>query len=133
MEKYCENGSCQNEAIKEVPVSVRKPSDQKRAICAACEESYSWGVQHGQMSQRGLVVEPPPREKGPEPLYRVVYTIDLNARSARQAAESAYHIMIDPESMRPVLEVLEYTGRSTTVDLSQEYKHTLSLADTAPR
>jgi len=47
MERYCQNPLCENEAAKIVPVSVDKPSDQKRALCAACEEVYTWGVQHG--------------------------------------------------------------------------------------
>ena len=47
MERYCQNPLCENEAAKVVPVSVDKPSDQKRALCAVCEEVYSWGVQHG--------------------------------------------------------------------------------------
>jgi hypothetical protein len=47
MERYCQNPLCENEATKIVPVSVDKPADQKRALCAACEEIYSWGVQHG--------------------------------------------------------------------------------------
>ncbi len=52
MKKYCQNSLCDNEAVKEVPVSVRKPSDQKRSLCAACEEAYSWGVQQGTMSSQ---------------------------------------------------------------------------------
>jgi len=47
MERYCQNPYCENEATKVVPVSVDKSSDQKRALCAACEEVYTWGVQHG--------------------------------------------------------------------------------------
>ena len=50
MEKYCQNPLCENEAAK----SAQKPSDQKRALCAVCEEVYSWGVQHGQMSKPGF-------------------------------------------------------------------------------
>jgi hypothetical protein len=50
MERYCQNPLCENEAAKRVPVSVDKPSDQKRALCAVCEEAYSWGVQHGRIS-----------------------------------------------------------------------------------
>ena len=49
MEKYCQNPLCENEATKIVPVSVDRPSDQTRALCAACEEVYTWGVQHGQI------------------------------------------------------------------------------------
>lgn len=69
---------------------------------------------------KGLTLEPPPRETGPEPLYRVVYTIDVNAPTARQAAEHAHQIMKDPQSMRPVLDILDADGRRTRVDLSQE-------------
>ena len=52
MERYCQNPLCENEAAKIVPVSVDKPSDQKRALCAACEEVYTWGVQHGGLTSR---------------------------------------------------------------------------------
>jgi len=50
MERYCQNPLCENEATKIVPVSVDRPFDQKRALCAVCEETYSWGVQHGQIT-----------------------------------------------------------------------------------
>jgi hypothetical protein len=46
MKECCENQFCQNKAVKEVPVSVNKTSDQVRALCASCEESYTWGAQH---------------------------------------------------------------------------------------
>jgi hypothetical protein len=49
MEQYCQNPYCENEAVKDVQVSVDKPSDQRRAVCAACEEAYTWGVQNGCM------------------------------------------------------------------------------------
>ncbi len=201
MEKHCQNPHCENQAIKEVPISVRKPSDQKRSLCGACEEAYSWGVQQGAMSlsrkrlwvlaiaDRGMVVhgqaygsrqravqglaqylknnenytgpaempaisdwlaehderlsvelftasldpgnkerpeeeltiEPPPMEHGSdEPLYRVVYVIDVNAAHPRDAAEYTHRIMTDPDSMRPVLHVLDSTGCNTTIDLSKD-------------
>ena len=210
MERYCQNPLCENAAGKVVAVSVDKPSDQQRSLCAVCEEAYSWGVQHGCMTatpkklwvaavthrgdvvhaeavagkvkavkalakhlkteegyvgpaelpaicawlaehderlgielfcasvdaanadtrscaakhnptaQRGLVIDPPPQEKGAEPLYRAVYAIDVNARNAHQAAERAHEIMIDPQSMRPVLEVIDSHGRRTRIDLSEE-------------
>ena len=47
METYCQNTFCETEAVKEVPVSVKEPSDETRALCAACNEAYTWGVQHG--------------------------------------------------------------------------------------
>jgi len=67
-----------------------------------------------------LTIEPPPKEAGPEQLYRVVYVIDINARNPRQAAERAHEIMRDPASMRPVLDIIDSGGRQTRVDLSDE-------------
>jgi len=68
---------------------------------------------------KGLTIEPPPKEAGPESLYRVVYMIDINGKSPRQAAERAHTLMQDPDSMPPVLDVLDSTGRRTRVDLSE--------------
>jgi hypothetical protein len=118
MEKYCQNPLCENEAVKQVSVSVGKASDQKRALCAVCEEVYSWGVQHGQMSKPGLQIDPPPKEKGPEPLYRVAYVIDVNAASVPAAAVGTHRIMTDPASLAPVLHVLDHRGGDTIVDLA---------------
>ena len=50
MKRFCENSNCDNPAFKKVRVSVALPSDQKRSLCATCEEAYSWGVQHGMMT-----------------------------------------------------------------------------------
>jgi hypothetical protein len=47
METHCQNPLCQNQAAREVRVSVEKPCDEVRVLCAACEEAYAWGVQHG--------------------------------------------------------------------------------------
>jgi len=47
METYCQNTFCETPAVKEVPVSVNEPSDEVRALCATCNEAYTWGVQHG--------------------------------------------------------------------------------------
>lgn len=52
METYCQNPLCQNETFREVRVSVEKPSDEIRALCAICEEAYTWGVQHGEFLAR---------------------------------------------------------------------------------
>jgi hypothetical protein len=49
MKQFCENPNCDSPGFREVPVSVNKPFDQKRTLCAACEEAYVWGVQHGRM------------------------------------------------------------------------------------
>ena len=69
---------------------------------------------------KGLTIEPPPKESGPESLYRVIYVIDINAEHVRQAAERAHEIMQDPESMRPVLHILDTQGHAVDVDLSDE-------------
>ena len=47
MKEFCDNPYCENPGFKEVPVSVRRAGDQKRTLCASCEEAWSWGVQHG--------------------------------------------------------------------------------------
>jgi len=71
-------------------------------------------------SRTGLHIDPPPSEIGPEPLFRVVYVIDLNASNAEEAARETYKIFLDPESIPPVLQVLDPQGHETTVDLSQD-------------
>jgi hypothetical protein len=117
MEKYCENPFCENESIKEVPVSVEIAFDQVRALCVTCEEAYAWGVQQGRYASPGMRIEPPPDEKGDEPLFRVVYIIDVNSGDIREAAEYTHRIMTDPESLPPVLHVIDSKGKSTEVDL----------------
>ena len=52
MKEYCENPLCEAPAFIEVAVSITKPSDQMRTLCATCKESYMWGVQHGSMIAR---------------------------------------------------------------------------------
>ena len=58
----------------------------------------------------GLLISPAPKERSSEPLFRVVYIIDVNGVDARKAAKSAYQIMSDPDSMPPVLHVLDGKG-----------------------
>lgn len=120
MEKFCQNPLCQSEAVEQVPVSVKRPSDQLRALCATCHESYVWGVQHGRISASRFGIDPAPEDKGPEPMYRIVYVIDVNAANPQQAARCAHRIMIDRASMPPVLYVLDSKGHSTRVDLSED-------------
>jgi hypothetical protein len=66
---------------------------------------------------RGILIEPPPSEKD---AYRVVYAIDILAATPLKAAKAAHRIMTDPESMSPVLEVMDPKGKVTQVDLSQQ-------------
>jgi hypothetical protein len=63
-------------------------------------------------------IESPQREAGKEPLFRVVYVIDVNAADAREAANYAREMMSDPASMAPVLQVLDHAGKMTVIDLS---------------
>ena len=52
MKPFCQNPNCDSPGFKEVSVSVSKPSDQKRTLCAACEEVFTWGVQHGRITSQ---------------------------------------------------------------------------------
>ena len=67
----------------------------------------------------GLLVCPPPVEDGPEPLFSVVYVIDINGADCREAAELAHRIMMDPQSLPPILHILDSRGRVTVVDLAE--------------
>jgi hypothetical protein len=120
MKEYCQNPLCESKAVKKVPVSVKTGFDETRALCAACDEVYTWGVQHGVMMWEGLKIDPPPEETSGEPLFRVAYMIDVNAGDVREAAEYTHRIMTDPDSMRPVLQVIDSDGNSTQVDLSED-------------
>ena len=121
MEQYCQNPLCENEAVKEVSVSIKKASDETRSVCAACEEAYGWGVQHGlQNAAPGLYILPPPTDAGPKELFRAVYLIDVCAENGSEAAKQTYEIMSDPTSMRPVLHILDSKGCDTIVDLANE-------------
>jgi len=71
-------------------------------------------------SQTSLHINPPSCETGPEPLFRVVYAIDLNAPNPKAAAKATYNIFLDPESIPPVLDILDTQGHVTTIDLSQD-------------
>jgi hypothetical protein len=70
---------------------------------------------------KGLLVPWPPREVGK--LFRVIYVIDVGATSARQAAQETYRLMTDPNSMRPIMQVLETDGNFSTIDLAKEVLH----------
>ena len=54
--------------------------------------------------------------------YRVIWEIDLDADSQREAAEKALAIHRNPESIATVFDVVDKTGRKTTVDLDRRSK-----------
>jgi hypothetical protein len=68
------------------------------------------------MISKIFIIEPPPKEKG---LYRVIYVIDVNADSPLDAAKMTERIMTDPDSLAPVLEVVDQGGKITKIDLSK--------------
>ena len=68
--------------------------------------------------QSGLAIGPPPEEGGDETLFRVVYVIDVGAANPLAAAEEVYRIMTDPDSLPPVLDVMDHCGKVTRIDLS---------------
>ena len=68
------------------------------------------------MSSKDFIIEPPPKEKG---LYRVVYVIDVSADSSLDAAKKTHQIMSDPDSLAPVLEVVDQNGKVAKFDLSK--------------
>lgn len=70
--------------------------------------------------QAGLLIDPPPKEHGKEKLYRVVYIIDVNAADPKGAAEFTDKIMICPDSLSPVLHIIDENGKSVEIDLSKE-------------
>ena len=76
---------------------------------------------HSSGAPVGLTVDPPHQDGGDEPLFRVVYVIDLNAVGPHEAARQAHRVMVDPDSLPPVLDVLDYSGRVTQFDLSGEH------------
>ena len=65
----------------------------------------------------GLHIAPPPTEDG---LFRVVYVIDVSATDVKTAAWEAHKTMIDPDSLAPVLHILDPEGHQTTIDLSKD-------------
>jgi hypothetical protein len=73
-----------------------------------------------QPADKGLMIEPPHKEGGDEPLFRVVYILDINAVNPIEAAMQIHRIMSDPESQLPVLEVIDHRGKAVSIDLSEE-------------
>ena len=69
------------------------------------------------MSSKKFIIEPPPKEKD---LYRVIYVIDVGADSPLDAAQKTERIMTDPDSIAPVLEVIDGNGKRVKIDLSKD-------------
>ncbi|MCY2929774.1 MAG: hypothetical protein NTV86_09835 [Planctomycetota bacterium] len=93
-----------------------KPLDFQE-VDRLCRRLHAGGNKH---TPKTLVVEPPPRGDGVNPLFRVVYCIDVAAADPLGAARKAHRLMIDPDSLPPVLEIIDARGNVATLDLSNE-------------
>ena len=72
------------------------------------------------MSSKDYRISPPPKDKGEEPLFRVVYVIDVGAADEKNAAEIAWRQMMRAEdAFDPVMVILDSDGRQTKLDLSE--------------
>lgn len=70
------------------------------------------------MSSKDYRIAPPPKDSGEEPLFRVVYAIDVNASNEQKAAETAWGLMRAKDAFDPVLMILDSKGRQTQLDLT---------------
>lgn len=66
---------------------------------------------------KGFWIEAPRKVSDPDPLYRVLYVIDLNAADPEEAARKAHRYMASPTSMAPSLDVIDHTGHVVTIDV----------------
>jgi len=72
------------------------------------------------MSSKDYRISPPPKDQGQEPLFRVIYVIDVGAADEMQAAQIAWRQMMRAEdAFDPVLVILDGDGKQTTLDLSE--------------
>ena len=102
------------------PVTFGHGSTLLEALTALDEQlSYSQPQEKPIKPPVSHLIAPPPRESGRQPLWRVIYTIDVNASDAGKAALAVHKIMKDPESWAPVLEVMDSQGHVTRIDLSE--------------
>ena len=72
------------------------------------------------MRKKDYRIKPPPKDKGTEPLFRVIYVIDVGATDERKAAEIAWQQMMRAEdAFDPVIVILDSNGKQTKLDLSE--------------
>ena len=84
------------------------------------DDDHCQRLDHCETGLPGLHIEPPPDDVGPEPLFRVVYSIDLYAPDPHAAAQKTHGILLSPDSLPPVLEVIDHRGSVTTIDLADD-------------
>ncbi len=71
------------------------------------------------MTSKKYRISPPPKDKGNEPLFRIIYTIDVSAANPSKAAEAAWEMMRAQNAMNPVLVILDNDGNQVKIDLSE--------------
>ena len=71
------------------------------------------------MGRKEYIINHPPDETVSEPLFRVIYVIDVNAVNPIEAAKLTHRIMTDHDSLPPVLEVMDHKGTVEKIDLSK--------------
>ena len=70
------------------------------------------------MSSKDYRINPPSKDSGTEPLFRVVYEIDVNASDEQKAAEQAWQMMRAKDTFDPIMMVLDSEGKQTELDLT---------------
>ena len=70
------------------------------------------------MSSKDYRITPPPKDVGEEPLFRVVYAIDVNACDEQKAAEQAWQMIRAKDAFDPIFMVLDSEGKQTKLDLT---------------
>ena len=70
------------------------------------------------MENKGYHIDPPPKENGDQPLFRVVYTIDVGACDVKEAAHTALEMIRAKYTCDPILVILDSEGKQTALDLS---------------
>ena len=107
-----------DQAIEQIATDggLLKPLDFKE-VGKLCERL---NTDQSQPAPRGVVIAPPHKAGGQELLFRVVYFIDVWAANPLDAARKTHRLMIDPESLPPVLEVVDHRGKVVSIDLSKE-------------
>ncbi len=129
MKEYCENPLCEAPAFIEVAVSVAKPSDRMRTLCATCKEAYTWGVQHGSMIalQEGLWILAV-ADRGIVAHVRA-YPDETAAQRGLAAYLRKYHEYKGPNNAQTVRDWLETHDENLSVEIVHQEQLTPKLGE----
>ena len=70
------------------------------------------------MSSKDYTISPPPKDEGHEPLFRVIYAIDVNATNQKKAAQTAWQMMRAEDAFGPILVIMDSEGNTVKFDLN---------------